>query len=148
MVGPWESTVLISTCEVVFCCSPCQVVHLQVLRCCNCLFLKRRVDPQHWQQPGLVRFFWGVKQEYTLALSLSLPLPFLSLPPSFLPPSLPLLLPSPPPPPPSVDPGVWQQVVKLYPALVQCVTCSSVEVRTALKEALAQFSDLILTVNQ
>ena len=42
-----------------------------------------------------------------------------------------------------VDPGIWQHVARLYPALVQCVTCSSVEVRTALREALLQFSDLI-----
>jgi hypothetical protein len=47
-----------------------------------------------------------------------------------------------------VDRGVWQQVSKLYPALVQCVTCNSSEVRTALREVLAQFSDLILTTNQ
>lgn len=43
----------------------------------------------------------------------------------------------------TVDATIWQHVAKLYPALVQCVTCSSNDVRTALREALLQFSELI-----
>eukprot|EP00731_Ephydatia_muelleri_P000648 Em0001g648a len=42
-----------------------------------------------------------------------------------------------------VDKSIWKQVVLLYPALVQCVTCLSMEVRFALKEVLSQFSELI-----
>eukprot|EP00731_Ephydatia_muelleri_P000653 Em0001g653a len=42
-----------------------------------------------------------------------------------------------------VDKSIWKQVVLLYPALVQCVTCLSMEVRVALKEVLSQFSELI-----
>jgi hypothetical protein len=47
-----------------------------------------------------------------------------------------------------VDRGVWHQVTNLYPALVKCVTVNSIEVRTALKEVLAQFSDLIMATTQ
>ena len=45
--------------------------------------------------------------------------------------------------PVSVDPGIWHHVGELFPALVQCVTCTSLDVRQALKEALSQFSDLM-----
>ena len=43
----------------------------------------------------------------------------------------------------AVDRAIWQHVTHLYPALVQCVTCNSHDVRLALREALHQFTDLI-----
>ena len=77
----------------------------------------------------------------------SFPIPFyhhFSAAPSFLFCfSLPSLPPSLSPSPSKVDRGVWRQVAHLYPALVQCVTCNSSEVRTTLKEVLDQFSDFI-----
>ena len=44
---------------------------------------------------------------------------------------------------PAVSAVMWGRVGDLYPVLVQCVTCSSADVRTALREALAQFAELI-----
>ncbi len=44
---------------------------------------------------------------------------------------------------PLANPGLWDQVIRLYPVLIECVTCSNLQVRQALKESLAQFSDLI-----
>ena len=43
----------------------------------------------------------------------------------------------------AVDSGMWHSVTKLFPALVQCVTCKSPEIRQALKDALSQFTDLL-----
>ena len=43
----------------------------------------------------------------------------------------------------AVDPSIWHHVTLLYPALVQCITCTSLDVRQALKEALFQFTDLM-----
>ncbi|KTG44408.1 hypothetical protein cypCar_00038331, partial [Cyprinus carpio] len=43
----------------------------------------------------------------------------------------------------SVDGNVWVQVIALYPTLVECITCSSPEVSSALKEALGPFKDFM-----
>ncbi|XP_076863184.1 protein MON2 homolog isoform X1 [Brachyhypopomus gauderio] len=45
--------------------------------------------------------------------------------------------------PENVDGNTWAQVIALYPTLVECITCSSVEVSSALKEALRPFKDLM-----
>ncbi|EDO31510.1 predicted protein [Nematostella vectensis] len=42
-----------------------------------------------------------------------------------------------------VDKKIWVQVVELYPRLVECTTCTSTQVRRALKEALHEYMDLI-----
>lgn len=44
---------------------------------------------------------------------------------------------------PSVDGNVWAQVIALYPTLVECITCSSPEVSSALKDALGPFKDFM-----
>ncbi|XP_031571220.1 protein MON2 homolog isoform X2 [Actinia tenebrosa] len=43
-----------------------------------------------------------------------------------------------------VDPKIWDQVVQLYPRLVECSTCNSNQVRRALKEALQEYADLLV----
>lgn len=43
----------------------------------------------------------------------------------------------------SVDGNVWAQVIALYPTLVECITCSSPEVSSALKDALGPFKDFM-----
>ncbi|XP_040200148.1 protein MON2 homolog isoform X4 [Rana temporaria] len=45
--------------------------------------------------------------------------------------------------PENVDGNTWAQVISLYPTLVECITCSSSEVCTALKEALVPFKDFM-----
>lgn len=45
--------------------------------------------------------------------------------------------------PPAVDDNTWAQVIGLYPTLVECITCSSSEVSSALKEALGPFKDFM-----
>uniref|UniRef100_A0A4W4GTE3 Protein MON2 homolog n=1 Tax=Electrophorus electricus TaxID=8005 RepID=A0A4W4GTE3_ELEEL len=45
--------------------------------------------------------------------------------------------------PENVDGNTWAQVIALYPTLVECITCSSAEVSSALKEALGPFKDLM-----
>ncbi|XP_047242116.1 protein MON2 homolog isoform X2 [Girardinichthys multiradiatus] len=45
--------------------------------------------------------------------------------------------------PENVDGNTWAQVIALYPTLVECITCSSSEVSTALKEALGPFKDFM-----
>ncbi|XP_056273167.1 protein MON2 homolog isoform X2 [Pseudoliparis swirei] len=45
--------------------------------------------------------------------------------------------------PENVDGNTWAQVIALYPTLVECVTCSSPEVSSALKEALGPFKDFM-----
>uniref|UniRef100_A0A8B9GNL9 Protein MON2 homolog n=1 Tax=Astyanax mexicanus TaxID=7994 RepID=A0A8B9GNL9_ASTMX len=45
--------------------------------------------------------------------------------------------------PENVDGNTWAQVIALYPTLVECITCSSPEVSSALKEALGPFKDLM-----
>lgn len=42
-----------------------------------------------------------------------------------------------------VDSNTWAQVISLYPTLVECITCSSPEVSSALKEALGPFKDFM-----
>ncbi|MEQ2185836.1 Endocytosis and vacuole integrity protein, partial [Goodea atripinnis] len=42
-----------------------------------------------------------------------------------------------------MDGNTWAQVIALYPTLVECITCSSSEVSTALKEALGPFKDFM-----
>lgn len=43
----------------------------------------------------------------------------------------------------TVDSNTWAQVISLYPTLVECITCSSPEVSSALKEALGPFKDFM-----
>ncbi|XP_027448204.1 protein MON2 homolog isoform X5 [Zalophus californianus] len=45
--------------------------------------------------------------------------------------------------PENVDGNTWAQVIALYPTLVECITCSSTEVCSALKEALVPFKDFM-----
>lgn len=45
--------------------------------------------------------------------------------------------------PENVDSNTWAQVISLYPTLVECITCSSPEVSSALKEALGPFKDFM-----
>ncbi|XP_056596097.1 protein MON2 homolog isoform X2 [Triplophysa dalaica] len=45
--------------------------------------------------------------------------------------------------PENVDGNVWAQVIALYPTLVECITCSSPEVSSALKDALGPFKDFM-----
>ncbi|XP_046890871.1 protein MON2 homolog isoform X2 [Hypomesus transpacificus] len=45
--------------------------------------------------------------------------------------------------PENVDANTWAQVIALYPTLVECITCSSYEVSSALKEALGPFKDFM-----
>nr|XP_025139679.1 protein MON2 homolog isoform X6 [Bubalus bubalis] len=45
--------------------------------------------------------------------------------------------------PENVDGNTWAQVIALYPTLVECITCSSSEVSSALKEALVPFKDFM-----
>uniref|UniRef100_A0A671NLC4 Protein MON2 homolog n=1 Tax=Sinocyclocheilus anshuiensis TaxID=1608454 RepID=A0A671NLC4_9TELE len=45
--------------------------------------------------------------------------------------------------PENVDGNVWVQVIALYPTLVECITCSSPEVSSALKDALGPFKDFM-----
>ena len=42
-----------------------------------------------------------------------------------------------------VDNSMWQEVVDIYSALLDCVTCNSTDVRQALKEALKEFAALL-----
>ncbi|XP_076468992.1 protein MON2 homolog [Babylonia areolata] len=42
-----------------------------------------------------------------------------------------------------VEAAVWQQVIALYPALVECTTSSSPHVTRALKDALHEYRDLL-----
>ena len=39
--------------------------------------------------------------------------------------------------------SLWQRVCQLYPVLVDCVTCSSSEIRVELRTVLAEFGDII-----
>lgn len=43
----------------------------------------------------------------------------------------------------TVDTNTWSQVIALYPTLVECITCTSSEVCSALKEALVPFKDFL-----
>ncbi|XP_048864453.1 protein MON2 homolog isoform X2 [Brienomyrus brachyistius] len=45
--------------------------------------------------------------------------------------------------PENIDENTWAQVIALYPTLVECITCSSSEVCSALKEALGPFQDFM-----
>ncbi|KAM9028799.1 protein MON2 homolog isoform 4-T4 [Ara ararauna] len=45
--------------------------------------------------------------------------------------------------PENVDANTWAQVIALYPTLVECITCSSSDVCSALKEALVPFKDFM-----
>uniref|UniRef100_A0A665UCG9 Protein MON2 homolog n=1 Tax=Echeneis naucrates TaxID=173247 RepID=A0A665UCG9_ECHNA len=45
--------------------------------------------------------------------------------------------------PENVDGNTWAQVIALYPTLVECITCSSSEVSSALKDALGPFKDFM-----
>ena len=43
----------------------------------------------------------------------------------------------------SVETKIWQQVIDLYPSLVDCTTSTSPQVCKALRDALSQYSDLL-----
>lgn len=47
----------------------------------------------------------------------------------------------------AVAPSVWQQVLNLYPALVECTTVSSAAVCLSLREALKEYGDLLHVPN-
>lgn len=42
-----------------------------------------------------------------------------------------------------VDQRIWNQVIELYPQLVECSVCNSTQVRRALREALQEYADLL-----
>lgn len=42
-----------------------------------------------------------------------------------------------------VDQRIWNQVIELYPRLVECSVCNSTQVRRALREALHEYADLL-----
>lgn len=42
-----------------------------------------------------------------------------------------------------VDGRIWDQVIELYPRLVECSVCNSTQVRRALREALQEYADLL-----
>ena len=42
-----------------------------------------------------------------------------------------------------VDNSMWKEVIDLYPALLDCVTCNSADVRQTLKNALKEFAALL-----
>ena len=43
----------------------------------------------------------------------------------------------------AVDCRIWDQVIELYPRLVECSVCNSTQVRRALREALQEYADLL-----
>ena len=43
----------------------------------------------------------------------------------------------------AVDGRIWDQVIELYPRLVECSVCNSTQVRRALREALQEYADLL-----
>ncbi len=43
----------------------------------------------------------------------------------------------------SVEQDIWNQVIGLYPALVECTTSTSPQVSKALKGALIEYRDLL-----
>ncbi|XP_071818357.1 protein MON2 homolog isoform X3 [Apostichopus japonicus] len=48
----------------------------------------------------------------------------------------------------NVDPSTWDQVISLYPSLVDCCTCSSSQVCNSLKKALYEYQDLLVPPHQ
>lgn len=46
-------------------------------------------------------------------------------------------------PPESVEEGVWDQLINLYPQLVDCTTSSFVQVNRCLQEVLKEYKDLL-----
>lgn len=42
-----------------------------------------------------------------------------------------------------IDANMWNNVIEMYPVILDCVTCSSEQVRHSLKEALIEFQDLL-----
>ncbi|KAJ9583007.1 hypothetical protein L9F63_022623, partial [Diploptera punctata] len=46
-------------------------------------------------------------------------------------------------PPEKVDKSSWEQLIGLYPYLVDCTTTASTQVSHSLREALLQYSDLL-----
>ncbi|XP_033121689.1 protein MON2 homolog isoform X2 [Anneissia japonica] len=44
----------------------------------------------------------------------------------------------------NVDVNTWDQVIDLYPTLVDCTTCTSTTVCSALRDVLSQYHDLLL----
>lgn len=47
----------------------------------------------------------------------------------------------------SVERGVWNQVIQLYPSLVDCTTSPSPSVCKALKDVLHEYKDLLQPLN-
>ncbi|XP_065066543.1 protein MON2 homolog isoform X1 [Rhopilema esculentum] len=45
--------------------------------------------------------------------------------------------------PDAIERSMWEEVIAIYPTLLDCVTCNSTDVRYALKDALKEFSDLL-----
>eukprot|EP00112_Aurelia_sp_Birch-Aquarium-sp1_P020889 Seg549.9 transcript_id=Seg549.9/GoldUCD/mRNA.D3Y31 product="Protein MON2" protein_id=Seg549.9/GoldUCD/D3Y31 len=50
--------------------------------------------------------------------------------------------------PDAVDKSMWEEVVAIYPALLDCITCNSSDVRFTLKDALKEFTDLLAVPKQ
>lgn len=42
-----------------------------------------------------------------------------------------------------VDKAAWEQLIGLFPLLVDCTTTTSIEVSRSLREALSQYGDLL-----
>ena len=45
--------------------------------------------------------------------------------------------------PASVDQKTWQQVISLYPLLVQCTGTNSPQINASVKEALYEYHDML-----
>ncbi|CAG2120387.1 unnamed protein product [Medioppia subpectinata] len=43
----------------------------------------------------------------------------------------------------SVEPHVWDLLIRLYPPIVDCTTSNSIQVNRSLREVLHQYSDLL-----
>ncbi len=43
----------------------------------------------------------------------------------------------------SVEPHVWDLLIRLYPHIVDCTTSNSIQVNRSLREVLHQYSDLL-----
>ena len=43
----------------------------------------------------------------------------------------------------SVEPQVWDLLIRLYPSIVDCTTSNSIQVNRSLREVLHQYSDLL-----
>ncbi|XP_064632193.1 protein MON2 homolog isoform X2 [Lineus longissimus] len=48
-------------------------------------------------------------------------------------------------PPANIEKNIWGQVIDLYPCLVECVTSTSTQVCKALREALQEYKDMLMS---